>query len=183
MKLKNLLIAVLMAAVANLLQPLGRWWRALSGRLIGYAWKVAAPSRMAHAMYDTQLFFRNTTDSLTATETSAALTINGTPSQGLAVVIDIPKKSVGDTVQALLDHSTDASTYTTLATFETVASVAAASTVPFKLVRRFNTRNKYVRLRLLVAGTSPDFGAVSARIGDADEWNLLSRGQNASSNP
>lgn len=130
-------------------------------------------------VFDANLQFRNTTASLTATETSSGLAINGTPHDGLALVIDVPKKSIGDTMQVTLQHSTDDSSYQTLLTLDTVASVTAASTVPFKIVRRFHTRLKYVRTVITVAGTSPDFGAVVARIGDQDEWNVTGLGQNA----
>lgn len=135
-------------------------------------------------MNDSQLFFRTSGSvSLTQTETATGIAINGTPAIGLALVVDVPKKSVGDTMQVILDHSTDDSTYTPLETMETVASVTEASTVPFKLVRRFHTRNKYVRTRILVAGTSPDFGAVVVRITDSDQWNILKVGQNTTVNP
>lgn len=134
-------------------------------------------------VFDSNLQFRSTTDSLTQTETSAAVTINGTPADGLALVVDVPKKDIGDTLQVTLQHSTDNSTWTTLITTETVASVTATSTVPFKIVRRFNTRNKYVRTVMTVAGTSPDFGAVKARIGDNDQWQSAGMGVNATSNP
>lgn len=134
-------------------------------------------------MRDNNLFFRNTTASLTATETSSGLAINGTPAGGLAVVIDVPKKDVGDTVQFKLQHSTDDLTYTDLGVFETIASVTATVSTPTKLVRRFHTRNKYVRLLSTVAGTSPDFGAVKAYIGDEDVWHNAKLGQNVTSNP
>lgn len=135
-------------------------------------------------VYDTQLAFRSTTDSLTQTETSSVVTIpGGTPIDGLALIIDIPKKSVGDTMQVTLQHSTDNSTYTNLLVIETVASVTAASTVPFKIPRRFYSRNKYYKTVTTVAGTSPDFGAVLIRVGNDDNWNILSVGANASTNP
>lgn len=135
-------------------------------------------------MNDSNLFFRTSGSvSLTQTETTSGIAINGTPAIGLALVVDVPKVSVGDTMQVILDHSTDDSTYTTLEALETVASVTVASTVPFKLTRRFYTRNKYIRTRILVAGTSPDFGAVVVRVTDSDQWNILKVGQNAASNP
>ena len=135
-------------------------------------------------VFDTNLQFRSTTDSLTATETSAAVSIpGGTPIDGLALVIDVPKKSVGDTMQVTLQHSTDNSTYTNLLVTETVASVAAASTVPFKIVRRFYTGNKYLKTVTTVAGTSPDFGAVQIRIGDDDNDNRLAVGADDTANP
>lgn len=125
-------------------------------------------------MFDNDLFLRTTgAGSLTATETSAGVAIKGTPLKGLAAVVNIPKKSVGDTVLAKVQHSTDNVTYTDLVSFETVASVTAASTTPIQLVRRFATELKYVRVELTVAGTSPDFGAVSVVIGNADQWNRL----------
>lgn len=134
--------------------------------------------------YDAQLQFRSTTDSLTQTETSSAVSIpGGTPIDGLALVVDVPKKSIGDTMQVTLRHSTDDSTYTDLLVTETVASVTAASTVPFKIVRRFNTRAKYLKTVITVAGTSPDFGAVQARIGDDDTSYFLGVGANITANP
>lgn len=139
-----------------------------------------------HAINDTNMFFRTSgAASLTATETSASITINGTPAIGLAWVVDIPKKSVGDTVQLSLEHSTDDSTYTTIAEMEIVASVTAGLSpgTPFKLVRGFKTRNKYVREVRYVLGTSPDFGVVISRIDDTSQWNLLTTGQNATANP
>ena len=135
-------------------------------------------------VYDSNLQFRSTTDSLTTTETSATVSIpGGTPIDGLALVIDVPKKSVGDTMQVTLRHSTDDSTYTDLLVTETVASVATASTAPFKIVRRFFTRNKFLKTVTTVAGTSPDFGAVQIRIGDDDVQNDLAVGANVTSNP
>lgn len=135
-------------------------------------------------VYDSQLQFRNTTDSLTATETSSAVNIpGGTPIDGLALVIDVPKKSIGDTMQVTLRHSTDNSTYTDLLVIETVASVTAASTVPFKITRRFYSRNAWFKTVTTVAGTSPDFGAVQMRVGNDDNWNILSVGASATSNP
>lgn len=135
-------------------------------------------------VFDTNLQFRSTTASLTATETSAAVDIpGGTPTDGLALVIDVPKKGIGHTLAITLQHSTDNSTYTTLETLETVASVTQASTVPFKLVRRFYSRNRYYKTVMAVAGTGPDFGAVQARVGSSDEWNILSLGANATVNP
>ena len=125
-------------------------------------------------MFDNDLFLRTTgAGSLTATETSAGVAIKGTPLKGLSAVVNIPKKSVGDTVRAKVQHSTDNVTYTDLVSFETVASVTAADTTPIQLVRRFATELKYVRAELTVAGTSPDFGAVSVVIGNADQWNRL----------
>lgn len=152
--------------------------------LIAWVKKLFAPRKVAHAIFDNNLFFRTAgAGSMTSTETSSALTINGTPAIGLALVIDIPKRDVGDTVQFTLEHSTNNSTWATLLTTELVASITATSTVPKKIVRRFHTRNKYVRLVGTVAGTSPDFGAVVARLDDGSQWNILSVGQNASSNP
>lgn len=145
---------------------------------------IMAPPIVGHAITDATLFFRTSgAASLTQTETATAIAINGTPAIGLALVVDVPKKSVGDTMQVLLDHSTDNSTFTNLLSFETVASVTAASTVPFKLVRRFHTRLKYIQTRIIVAGTSPDFGVVVVRVTDSDQWNVLGVGQNAGSTP
>lgn len=142
------------------------------------------PRNTAFAIYDANLQFRNTTDSLTQTETSAALKIGPTPAGGLNLVIDVPKKSVGDTMQLTLQHSTDNSTFTNLTTIETVASVTQASTVPFKIVRPIDTQVPYVRTVITVAGTSPDFGAVKVRVGGRGErWQQNALGTGISSTP
>lgn len=183
MKTMALLFAVLIAAVVGFARAVA-FVLVDSSRAVGrYILLAASPRGVAFGIWDSQLFFRNTTDSLTQTETSSALTINGTPAAGLALVIDVPKKSIGDTMQVTLQHSTDNSTWTNLLFIETVASVTAASTVPFNITRRVHTRNKYVRTVTTVAGTSPDFGAVSIKIGDSEQWNLLDVGQNATANP
>lgn len=133
---------------------------------------------------DNQLFFRTSgAASLTQTETATAIAINGTPAIGMALVVHVPKKSVGDTMQVTLQHSTDNSTFTNLLAIETVASVTEASTVPFKIVRRFHTRLKYVRTVITVAGTTPDFGVAVAYLNDSDQWQTNSVGQNAASTP
>lgn len=128
-------------------------------------------------MYDNGLFLRTSgAGSLTQTETATGVAINRTPKGGLACVINVPKQSVGDTITAKLQHSTDDSTYTDLVNFEVVASTTAAITDSSKYVRRFATELKYVRSVLTVAGTSPDFGAVTVVIGDADQWNNVKVG-------
>lgn len=125
-------------------------------------------------MFDNNLFLRTTgAGSLTQTETTTGIAINGTPVGGLACVVAIPKQSIGDTVQVDVLHSTDNSTYTTLVSFETLASVTAANTNTGVMVRRFATELKYVAAQFTVAGTSPDFGAVWCAIGDMDQWNRL----------
>ena len=156
----------------------------LAARVLSAFGVALRPTRAAHAITDTLLFFRTSgAASLTATETSAALTINGTPRGGLVLEINIPKLSVGDTIVPTLVHSTDDSTYTTLLTMETVASVTQASTVPTQIRRTFNTRLKYVKLVLTVAGTSPDFGIVNAFISTAPGWQSLGVGQNITTTP
>lgn len=172
------MIAFLAYIVAHVVAFLGQL-------VIGLAWPLAAPGRIrvAHAIFDANLMFRDTTDSLTATETSSWLTINGTGVNGLCLVMDVPKKSVGDTMQVTLQFSGDGSNVDESYAVETVASVTEASTVPFKIVRPFKTRFKYVRTVTTVAGTSPDFGVVKSRIGSGDEWNLLTRGMATPSAP
>lgn len=128
-------------------------------------------------MLDNNLFLRTTgAGSLTATETTSGIAIKGTPQGGLAWIVCVPKKSVGDTIVAKLQHSTDDSTYTDLVTLEVVASVTVADTDSDKHVRRFATELKYVRAEFTAAGTSPDFGAVWSAIGDRDAWNTLQVG-------
>lgn len=128
-------------------------------------------------MLDANLFLRTSgAVSLTQTETTTGVAIKGTPQAGLACRVIVPKKSIGDTVRVKLQHSTDDSTYTDLVSFETVASITAASTTSSEYVRRFATELKYVRAELTVLGTSPDFGAVVVAIGDKDAWNTIGLG-------
>lgn len=123
-------------------------------------------------MFDNNLFFRTSgAGSMSSTETSSAITINGTPIGGLSVNVIIPKRDVGDTVQVTLQHSTDNSTYTTLYAFDTVASITATNTTALRLRHRVNTRAKYLRTVSTVAGTTPDFGAVQIFLGDRDMAN------------
>lgn len=117
-------------------------------------------------VFDTNLAFRNTTTSLTETETSSALTINGTPLDGLEVTVLIPKQSAGDTMQVTIQHSTNDSTYTNLLVIETVASVTVTTTPPRRQTRRINTAYKYLKSITTVAGTGPDYGAVRIFLGD-----------------
>ena len=120
-------------------------------------------------MFDNNLFFRTSgAGSMSSTETSSAITINGTPIGGLSVNVIIPKRDVGDTVQVTLQHPTDNSTYTTLYAFDTVASITATNTTAIRLRQLVNTRAKYLRTVSTVAGTSPDFGAVQIFLGDRD---------------
>lgn len=142
------------------------------------------PRNVAFGIYDANLQFRNTTDSLTQTETSSALKVGPTAAGQLNVVIEVPKKSVGDTMQLTLQHSTDNSTWTNLTTIETVASVTSASTVPFRIVRPIDTQAAYVRTVITVAGTSPDFGAVKVRVGGPGErWQQPGLGTGVTSTP
>lgn len=149
-------------------------------KLLTFLFSFFCPPRVAHGIADTQLFFRTSgAASLTATETSATLTINGTPHNGLMLEINYPKYSIGDTAQSTLNHSTDGTTWTALLAIETVASQTGLRTTPAQIRRVFHTRFKYVQLVTTVAGTSPDFGIVNAFISNVGQWNLLTLGQNA----
>lgn len=120
-------------------------------------------------MFDNNLFFRTGgVGSLTATETSAALTINETPIDGLALIVVIPKQSVGDTMQVTLRGSTDDTTYVDVLPIPVLASSTVAIATPEMLKGRFAGRMKYVKTVTTVAGTSPDFGAVQIFLGDRD---------------
>lgn len=131
-------------------------------------------------MWDNNLFLRNSTVSLTQTETgtttAGVVTIKRTPAAGLSCVVVIPKQSAGDTLRIKLQHSTDNSSYSDLVSFDTVTSITQADTNSVILVRRFATEMKYVRYEATAAGTTPDYGAVKIMIGDRDQWNTLQVG-------
>ena len=134
-------------------------------------------------MNDANLFFRNTTDSLTQTETSSALDIGGTPAGGAVFFMHVPKQSQTDTIVAKLLFSTDDSDYTDedTITIAIVSATATAVTAGRSIRRRFHTRYRYVKLELTVAGTSPDYGAVRAGVNIGPDNNFLGVGQNAAS--
>jgi hypothetical protein len=118
-------------------------------------------------MKDLALFFRTTTDSLTATETSAYkdLGSKGRPIP-LTVLVDIPKQSVGDTIKAKLLQSDNGTTAIDDEDIELflIASVTGAITAPVQKRRHVTPNHRYVALEMVVAGTSPDYGAVKAAL-------------------
>ena len=125
-------------------------------------------------MFDNNLFFRTTGTSLTATEPSAAITINETPLDGLCLVVGIPKSALNTGLQVTLQHSTDNTTWTNLCVLDTfpVGANQALSTVPKTLRQRFMTRSKFVRTVATTSGAgTPDFGGVYIAIGDEDNAN------------
>lgn len=131
---------------------------------------VMTPPRVAFAMIDNNLFFRSTTDSVTSTETSSWVAINGTPAIGLPVTAIIPKGSIGDTLALDLQFSTDASNSDPSVSMRLffLASRTEAYTTSRRITRRIGgVRRKYARTILTVAGTSPDFGAIQLFVDDA----------------
>lgn len=118
-------------------------------------------------MRDVNLFFRNTTDSLTATETSAWVAIMGTPAAGLPIFVEVPKQSVGDTLAITLQFSADGTNSIPGESLQLdqLASTTVAITDGVTMRKVIGGyRRKYARLILTVAGTSPDFGAVRAGV-------------------
>jgi hypothetical protein len=94
------------------------------------------------------------------------LKINGTPADGLAVVLTLKEANAdGDALIAILqgcdDYDFSSSKVHRLATFEVDAAtegVVLGSETPITIIRRFATRLKYVRL-YAVCTASDDFGA------------------------
>lgn len=150
--------------------------------LLAFARVILAPPVVAHAMRDNNLFFRSTTDSVTATETSGWVAINGTPAIGLAITAIVPKGSIGDTLAADLQFSTDASNSDPSVSMRLffLASRTQAYATSRRFTRRIGgVRRKYARVILTVAGTSPDFGAVSVMVDDPRaQDNYLTQGVN-----
>ena len=125
---------------------------------------------MVSNMRDNNLLVRDTTASMTDTETSSWFNIGGGTVNagsgpiGMSLVVNVPKQSVGDLITAKLQVSTDGSTAQANEEIEilTVASTAAAVTTATQFVKPFRTKYDYARVEWTVAGTSPDFGAVEA---------------------
>lgn len=114
--------------------------------------------------FDDLLMFR-TTASLTASETSAAVTINGVPINGLAARVVVPTAfSDDDTLQVKVKYSAAGSSYTIEGQ---TAALTGFKTNPRDVIVPVVGNYKYVKLELIVTSTTPaniDFGAVKAGV-------------------
>lgn len=115
--------------------------------------------------FDANLMFRTTGD-LTASETSNALVIYGTPIRGLAARVNVPQAfGANDTMLAKVYASTDGSSYNLVAQYAKGATKVYGGKdmiIPFALP----ASKWYVKLELTVtaASTTSNFGAVKAGI-------------------
>jgi hypothetical protein len=126
------------------------------------------------AVFDNTLMFR-TTGNLTQSESSSALTIRGTPVKGIAARVVVPG-STGTTTSVLprLWVSADNSSFYLASTYPKGAITLAASGTGEYIVplTALHTEGKYVKLELVVTGTTPNFGAVVAGLvlGVGGDW-------------
>jgi hypothetical protein len=115
-------------------------------------------------VFDKDLMFR-TTASLTASETSAALTINGVPISGMAARVVVPAAfSDDDTLQIKVKYSAAGSTYTILGNSMVLTGF---KTNPRDVIVPLVGNYKYVKLELVVTSTTAaniDFGTVEAGV-------------------
>jgi len=115
-------------------------------------------------VFDDSLMFR-TTASLTASETSAAVTINGVPISGLAARVVVPAAfSDDDTLQVKVKESAAGSTYTILGNSMVLTGF---KTNPRDVIVPIVGNYKYVKLELVITSTTAanlDFGAVVAGV-------------------
>lgn len=111
------------------------------------------------------MFFTNTT--ITANISSSALTIWGTPVEGVGIRVSIPQSAeASGTVQARLWVSQDNSTYRLAAVSKIATSIATGGDIVFGGEGRLGEA-KFAKLELLVTGTTAasfNFGQVKAGI-------------------
>ena len=105
--------------------------------------------------YDANLVFNDGTVAVTATASSAALTLGaGTPRRGLWARVVVSAVS-GTTPTALFEvtaSTTLAGTYTTIATLEGGAIAAVG-----EYWLKFETSSNFVKLKSTITGTTPSF--------------------------
>lgn len=110
--------------------------------------------------YDSLLMFRTSTAAITASESSAALTIRGTGRLGLAARVTVPGAGA-ETILPKYYHSDDGSTYTLFAQYPDGA--VSIPTGGKSLITHLVTDKKYVKEELVVAGTTPaNLGAIKS---------------------
>jgi hypothetical protein len=106
-----------------------------------------------------------TTASLTASETTAALTINGVPISGMAARVVVPTAfSDNDQLQVKVKYSAAGSTYTILGNSMVLTGF---KTNPRDIIVPLVGNYKYVKLELVVTSTTAtdiDFGTVEAGV-------------------
>ena len=111
------------------------------------------------------MFFTNTT--ITQDISSSALTIYGTPVEGLGVRVSIPQsQEAGGTVQGRLWVSPDDSTYRLAGVSEIKGSLSSGGDVHFSAQAPLSDA-KYAKLELIVTGTTAaniNFGQVKAGV-------------------
>lgn len=118
--------------------------------------------------YDAELQLRDGTSDLTATETGSFVTVDQ-PGPGLQIVVLVPEHNAdGDTLDVVIDYSTDGSTAE--GTKLTFPQITGASSSPSRYALGLPQTSKaitHMRAVLTVAGSTPDYGAVTVEIGKA----------------
>lgn len=101
----------------------------------------------------------DTDGSLTTTGTCDGVDISGTPADGATAKVVVPARAADTTLIVeiqVADTDADAS-YETVGQSETISATGEYNI-------RFATERTYARCKVSVAGTTPDFGAVSIGI-------------------
>lgn len=107
---------------------------------------------------------------LTTTETlptNPGVLIDGTPATGITVRLHVPAVVASSTLDLVIQHSNDGTTWATILTFPQVTTGGIG-----EYRRRLATSRKYVRY-IATTATSPNFGAVQIGFdagGEQSEW-------------
>lgn len=120
------------------------------------------------AVWDANLMFR-TTGSLTQSESKGPLTVHGMPLKGMSVRVSIPQAGgADDTILPKLYASTDGSTYNLVAQYREGAKKIGVAGGDLYMPIPYNVAPKgqktYLKLELVVTGTTTNFGVVMAGI-------------------
>lgn len=117
---------------------------------------MAKSVKRSSGAFDVNMLLREDTDgSLTTTGTYAGVKISETPVGGLAIRAHVPAAASTTTLDLIIeaaDSDVEAS-YAEIGRFETITAAG-------DYVMRVATQRDYLRLKVEVAGTTPDFGEV-----------------------
>jgi len=114
--------------------------------------------------YDAKLVIRDGSTNLTATETSAAFAINGTPLRGLELNVVVPQATgTSPTLAVKIQEATSTGgTHYDCRVYPVNITAAGEYKLRFNLDKGY----KSIKVVLTVGGTSPNFGGVVVRVGE-----------------
>lgn len=131
-------------------------------------------------MRDIFLNFRSQSDGdLTGTETTAYVYVGAAAPKGTPVVIEVPEQdAAGDTLTITFREATDSvgTGARQIGNAQPVVTGASVDAAPKKIVTVINNVLEYVAVVFTVAGSSPNFGEVTAGVDLGAFTNVLAGG-------